>query len=109
MLRAMTPRRAVFVALAGLAACKGAGQPQPLAHPNVLMIVIDCLRADHLSASGYARPTTPNLDALAREGVTSRTPSRRPPGRARRCRRSFPGSIRRSTRCRSSTAARATR
>jgi arylsulfatase A-like enzyme len=38
--------------------------------PNVLLIIIDTLRADHVSSAGYARPTTSNLDALSREGVT---------------------------------------
>ncbi len=37
--------------------------------PNVLMIVVDTLRADHVSAYGYARPTTPFLDRLAENGV----------------------------------------
>jgi arylsulfatase A-like enzyme len=37
--------------------------------PNVLVIVIDTLRADHASAYGYPRPTTPNLDRLAQQGV----------------------------------------
>ena len=37
--------------------------------PNVLVIVIDTLRADHVSAYGYPRPTTPNLDRLAQQGV----------------------------------------
>lgn len=37
--------------------------------PNVLVIVVDTLRADHLSAYGYSRPTSPNIDRLAREGV----------------------------------------
>ncbi|MCH9649126.1 MAG: sulfatase [Deltaproteobacteria bacterium] len=32
--------------------------------PNVLLIVIDTLRADHLSCYGYERPTTPRIDAL---------------------------------------------
>ena len=36
---------------------------------NVLLISIDTLRADHLGAYGFPRPTTPNIDALAREGV----------------------------------------
>jgi len=36
---------------------------------NVLVIVVDTLRADHLSAYGYGRPTSPNLEKLAREGV----------------------------------------
>lgn len=38
-------------------------------NPNVLLITIDALRADHLGCYGYPRPTTPNLDALARESV----------------------------------------
>lgn len=36
---------------------------------NVLLIVIDTLRADHLSSYGYARATSPRIDAFAREGV----------------------------------------
>lgn len=37
--------------------------------PNVVLIGIDTLRADRLSAYGYERPTSPNLDRLAGEGV----------------------------------------
>jgi arylsulfatase A-like enzyme len=37
--------------------------------PNVLVIVIDALRADHVSGLGYHRATTPNLDLLASDGV----------------------------------------
>lgn len=37
--------------------------------PNVVLIVIDGARADHVSAYGYARQTTPFLDQMAREGV----------------------------------------
>jgi arylsulfatase A-like enzyme len=37
--------------------------------PNVVVIIIDTLRADHVSAYGYSRPTTPNLDRLAAQGV----------------------------------------
>jgi arylsulfatase A-like enzyme len=36
---------------------------------NVLVLVPDTIRADRVSAAGYPRPTTPALDALAREGV----------------------------------------
>ena len=32
---------------------------------NVLIYIVDALRADHLSCYGYHRPTSPNLDALA--------------------------------------------
>lgn len=38
--------------------------------PNIIFIVVDALRADHVSSYGYERPTTPNLDAImAAEGV----------------------------------------
>ncbi len=37
--------------------------------PNVLLIVMDCVRADHLSCYGYHRLTTPNIDRIASEGV----------------------------------------
>jgi arylsulfatase A-like enzyme len=37
--------------------------------PNVLLITIDALRSDHVGAYGYRRPTTPNLDALAKDSV----------------------------------------
>ncbi len=36
---------------------------------NVIFILVDTLRADRLSAWGYARPTSPNVDAFARESV----------------------------------------
>jgi arylsulfatase A-like enzyme len=36
---------------------------------NVIFILVDTLRADRLSAYGYARPTSPNFDAFARESV----------------------------------------
>ncbi|GIW42637.1 MAG: hypothetical protein KatS3mg076_3214 [Candidatus Binatia bacterium] len=37
--------------------------------PNILLVVVDTLRADHLGVYGYSRPTSPVLDALAREGT----------------------------------------
>jgi len=37
--------------------------------PNILVIVVDTLRADHLSSYGYSRATSPNIDRLARSGV----------------------------------------
>src|SRR3569833_588603 len=36
---------------------------------NVLWIVIDCLRRDHLGCYGYHRNTSPNIDRIAREAV----------------------------------------
>lgn len=37
--------------------------------PNVLLLAADSVRPDHLSALGYPRPTTPNLDRLIGEGA----------------------------------------
>jgi arylsulfatase A-like enzyme len=38
-------------------------------HPNVILIVMDTVRADHLSIYGYNRDTTPNLKKLAADSV----------------------------------------
>jgi len=36
---------------------------------NILLVTIDTLRADHVGAYGYGRPTTPTLDAIAAAGT----------------------------------------
>src|SRR5690606_33786879 len=46
--------------------------PLPAGFPgdaNIVLITIDTLRADHVGAYGYHRPTTPALDALAADGT----------------------------------------
>ena len=37
--------------------------------PNVLLVVMDALRADHVSCYGYSRTTTPVIDAIAESGI----------------------------------------
>lgn len=37
--------------------------------PNVVVVTIDTLRADHLACYGYKRIKTPNIDQLAKSGV----------------------------------------
>lgn len=37
--------------------------------PNVVLVVLDAVRRDHLSCYGHGRPTTPNIDRLAAEGT----------------------------------------
>ena len=41
--------------------------------PNIILIVVDTLRADHLASYGYQRQTSPNIDRLASEGVLFET------------------------------------
>src|SRR6266478_6405897 len=43
--------------------------PAPNDPPNVLLITIDTVRADHLGCYGYKAIETPHLDALAAAGV----------------------------------------
>ncbi len=68
---------AMLIVVAGVAWLKP-GRPEPVHHPvpdrptrspNVLLLVMDTVRADHLSAYGYDRPTTPNLARWASRGV----------------------------------------
>jgi arylsulfatase A-like enzyme len=54
--------------------------------PNVILISIDTLRADHLSCYGYQKKTSPNIDRIASEGTIFRqnysTAVWTPPGHA---------------------------
>ncbi|HET8947599.1 MAG TPA: sulfatase, partial [Candidatus Polarisedimenticolia bacterium] len=54
---------ALLLLLAGAAACRGGPRP------SVVLITVDTLRSDHLGCYGYARATSPHLDALARQGL----------------------------------------
>jgi len=47
-------------------------EPVPTRSRNLLLLTIDTLRADRLGAWGYAPPTSPQIDALARESVAFR-------------------------------------
>jgi hypothetical protein len=38
-------------------------------HPNLILISVDALRADHLGAWGYARPTSPAIDRFAADST----------------------------------------
>ena len=45
------------------------GAPASGARPNVVVYLIDTLRADHLGIYGYSRPTSPNIDRFAADGI----------------------------------------
>ncbi|MFQ5458796.1 MAG: sulfatase, partial [Myxococcota bacterium] len=55
----------VLGAAGSLPSCGDAGAKRP----NVLLITVDTLRADHLSAYGFRERQTPNIDRLADEGA----------------------------------------
>jgi arylsulfatase A-like enzyme len=58
------------VALLTLGACgRSFFSPAPPYRPNVLVILVDALRADVLGVAGYPMLTTPSIDRLASEGV----------------------------------------
>ena len=46
-----------------------ATRKRPPARPNILVIGIDSLRADHMSCYGYHRQTTPHIDRFAASGT----------------------------------------
>ena len=58
----------IVLALIPIAAHGATGDPDRV-FPNVMIVSIDTLRADHVSAYGYSRSTTPNLDVLISDGV----------------------------------------
>ncbi len=51
----------IVISLLLLSGCTG--------KPNILLISIDSLRADHLGAYGYSRQTSPAIDRLAAQGA----------------------------------------
>lgn len=63
------------VATVPAAAPAPAGQLAVAPDYNVILISIDSLRADHMSAYGYRRDTSPAMAALARDGVLFRNAS----------------------------------
>ena len=66
-LRSALPVLTAFGGLLG--GCGGAAPAGVTPGADVVLIVVDTLRADGLSCYGNARPTSPVLDALAAEGV----------------------------------------
>ena len=64
--RALRAAAAALLAAASLAGCRGAKRP------DIVLVSIDTLRADHLGCYGEKLPTSPNLDALSADSVLFR-------------------------------------
>jgi choline-sulfatase len=57
--------------LAPTAEPSGAPKAQgPATRPSIVLVTLDTVRADHTSAFGYDKPTTPVLEKLAEQGVS---------------------------------------
>jgi arylsulfatase A-like enzyme len=65
--------RALATLLIGAWFATSACAPAPHPDPNLLLITVDTLRADHLGCYGYRRKTSPRIDALARQGARFET------------------------------------
>lgn len=58
-----------FALLLGSQVVAEAVEAEASKRPDVVVFVIDTLRADRLGAYGFPRPTSPAIDALAKQGV----------------------------------------
>jgi arylsulfatase A-like enzyme len=57
-----------LLVLAAVAAWIGCSREGPV-HPNIVLVVVDALRRDHLGCYGYGRPTSPEIDQLANRAI----------------------------------------
>ncbi len=69
MTRRAIPSLVVASALTVSCAVADDPPPAPVDLPPVFLIVVDCLRADHLGAYGYEHDTSPWIDQLAAESI----------------------------------------
>jgi arylsulfatase A-like enzyme len=66
----------LYLPLVGYAVARNPSSAPPLErsasashHPPVFVVLVDTLRADHLSSYGYPHPTSPAIDRLGEEGA----------------------------------------
>ena len=66
---ALGPAERTANAVCQSASVEQSGRTLDLRQRDFLLISVDALRADHLGSYGYPRPTTPHIDALAKDAV----------------------------------------
>ena len=66
--RRLAPIALILISLICTGACSR-DRSAPPRRLNLLLIVVDTLRADHLGVYGYARNTSPHIDAFARRSI----------------------------------------
>ena len=65
----MLRRQTLLFSLVTALTVFAAGSVRPGGKPNLILLSVDTLRADHLGAYGYGRPTSPHLDQLLASGT----------------------------------------
>src|SRR5207245_2296257 len=66
----MTARKIILcLVLLSSGALASTSAPEATSQPDVFLITIDTLRADHVHCYGYDHVQTPALDGLARNGI----------------------------------------
>ncbi len=66
----LKPRHALALLLPGLLGVLGCpGRSAPPSRPNLVLVTLDTVRADHLGCYGDSQAITPALDGLAAEGL----------------------------------------
>ncbi len=63
------PGALLFSSMLYGSACHAAQAVLHAKKPNIILIILDTLRSDHMSCYGYPKKTTPNIDAFASEAV----------------------------------------
>ena len=69
MIRRCETIRAVTIVVCAAGLYFGCGGDAADRRPNVVLVVVDTLRADHLGCYGYARDTSPRIDAFATDAM----------------------------------------
>ena len=61
---------ALLMVLSSATSCPRKVPHSRTGRPHVVILAVDSLRPDHVSALGYAKSTTPNIDRLIERGTT---------------------------------------
>ena len=68
-MRILLALAAILLGLTALSFAGACAEQKDPAPPNIIFVLIDTLRADHLPSYGFRGTSTPALDRIAREGV----------------------------------------
>jgi arylsulfatase A-like enzyme len=64
--RALNGTALVMALILGMCSAVSADEAE---RPDIIVVIVDALRPDHMGCYGYERPTSPNIDGLASGGI----------------------------------------